>query len=49
MKEKLKWISALMVVLSLGACAQTNINSPCPNFGKYCPQTPVNVWDYNKA
>lgn len=49
MKEKTKLIYLMLGALSLAACSQTNLNSPCPNFGRFCAQTPINVWHYNKA
>ena len=45
--NKLAPMVMIAVALGLGGCAKDNIGSPCPNFGKSCPKTPINSWNYN--
>jgi hypothetical protein len=36
----------LFWILGLGACAKPiDLDAPCPDYGRYCPQAPVNAWD----
>jgi type IV secretion system protein VirB7 len=37
-------LSALLVSVLLAGCNHPpDLDSPCPDYGKYCSQTPVNV------
>ena len=45
MKNFLKWCG-LLLILGLGGCAKPiDLDAPCPDYGRYCPQAPVNAWD----
>lgn len=38
--------SCLLLILGLVACSKpVDLDAPCPDYGRYCPQTPVNAWD----
>lgn len=43
---KLLKCGCLLLILGLGACAKPiDLDAPCPDYGRYCPQAPVNAWD----
>jgi len=45
MKRLIK-ITSLLSILLLSACSKPiDLDAPCPNYGKYCPQMPINAWD----
>jgi hypothetical protein len=36
----------LLWILGLGACTKPiDLDAPCPDYGRYCSQSPINVWD----
>ena len=36
----------LMVLMGLSACSKTpELDAPCPDYGRYCHQVPINAWD----
>lgn len=36
----------LLWIVGLSACAKSiDLNAPCPDYGRYCSQAPVNAWD----
>ncbi|WP_155522667.1 T4SS-associated protein LvhB7 [Legionella saoudiensis] len=42
--KKIMQITVLFVIASLAvACSKTHeLRAPCPDFGRYCAQTPIN-------
>jgi hypothetical protein len=42
----LRYYCYLLLCLGLGACSKPlDLDTPCPDYGRYCTQTPINVWD----
>lgn len=41
----MKTLSCLLLLSLLIGCAKTEMNAPCPNYGRQCPQTPINAWN----
>lgn len=40
---KLSWVTTLLFMTILSACSKPHeLEAPCHNFGKYCPQLPIN-------
>jgi type IV secretion system protein VirB7 len=39
-----KWIFSLVILSVLGGCSSKppDLDSPCAQFGRYCPQYPIN-------
>ncbi|MGC1183148.1 T4SS-associated protein LvhB7 [Legionella sp.] len=41
--KKTMQITVLLVITGLGACSKNSeLRAPCPDFGRYCAQTPIN-------
>ena len=49
MKKPMQLTVTLLLFLSISACgsAHKDLTAPCPNYGRHCPQTPINSWDYS--
>ena len=49
MKKIILFTTTILLLSNLTACSSTHkdLTAPCPNFGKSCPQTPINSWDYS--
>lgn len=37
------------LAMALSSCAQNEMSSPCPDFGRHCFKQPVNSWDYERG
>ncbi|HDS3856746.1 TPA: hypothetical protein QH041_003114 [Legionella pneumophila] len=36
----------ILLLAGLGACSRpVDLETPCPDYGRYCTQTPINAWD----
>lgn len=37
-------LTVLLVIAGLGACNKNHeLKAPCPDYGRYCPQSPINA------
>lgn len=44
--KKMIGLFGLMALMSLGACSKApDLDAPCPDYGRYCHQVPINAWD----
>lgn len=44
---KKAWIFLMtFTVLQLTGCAHSELEAPCPDYGRYCKRSPINSWDY---
>ena len=48
MKNTIQLTAILLLFISISACgsAHKDLMAPCPNYGRSCPQTPINACDY---
>ncbi|HDZ4927657.1 TPA: hypothetical protein RTF81_001068 [Legionella pneumophila] len=39
----MKWLLSILMISLLSGCSKPpDLESPCQNFGQYCPQYPIN-------
>jgi hypothetical protein len=49
MLDVFKW-GCVLLCLGLGACSKSiDLDAPCPDYGRYCRQTPINAWDNDES
>ena len=44
--KKIIGLFSIVALIGLSACSKVpDLDTPCPDYGRYCPQTPINAWD----